>query len=194
MSPSSTDRDTVTGVILAGGRGLRFGGADKGLVEHRGRTLAEHQLALLAPQVSAVLISANRNLERYRGFGVPVVTDLESAWSGPLAGMLAGARTATTPWIVCIPCDTLGLPADTVSRLLGAAQSAGASAAYASDAEGPQYVVCALRADLADALHAALRAGRYAVRAFLFTQNAVAADFRDCALTNANHPEALACT
>lgn len=194
MTSSPISRGAVTGVILAGGRGLRFGGADKGLAEYRGRTLVEHQLALLAPQVSAVLISANRNLERYRAFGVPVVSDLESNWAGPLAGMLAGARTATTPWLVCIPCDTLGLPTDTVERLLRTAQAAGAGAAYAAGAEGPQYVVCALRADLADALQSALDAGRHAVRAFLFAQNAVAADFRDCALTNANRPEALACT
>lgn len=193
MTSSPTSRGAVTGVILAGGRGLRFGGVDKGLVEYRGRTLVEHQLALLTPQASAVLISANRNLDRYRGFGVAVVSDLEPGWAGPLAGMLAAARTAATPWLVCIPCDTLGLPMDTVERLLCAAQSAGATAAYAADAEGPQYAVCALRADLADALQAALDAGRHAVRAFLYAQNAVAANFRDCALTNANRPEALVC-
>lgn len=184
--------DDVTGVVLAGGRGLRFGGADKGLVAYRGRTLAEHQLALLAPQVRCVLISANRNLARYRSFGVEVVTDGQPGWFGPLAGMLAAARRADTPWLVCVACDTLGLPADSVARLIRSACRAGASAAYALADDGPHYTVCALRTDLAGSLQDALAAGRYAVRAFLFSQHAVAADFRDHALVNANVPEALA--
>lgn len=192
MCSASAIRHATTGVVLAGGRGLRFGGADKGLVEYRGRTLAEHQLALLAPQVAATLISANRNLDRYLSFGAAVVTDAPPGGLGPLAGMLAAARRAATPWLVCVPCDTLGLPDDTVARLIGAAQRADVAAAYAAAADGPQYTVCALRTDLCAALQAALDDGRYAVRAFLFAQGAVAADFGDCALVNANQPEALA--
>ena len=54
-------RDAVTGLILAGGRGQRLGGVDKGLQPWRGRPLVDHALARLAPQVSEVMISANRN-------------------------------------------------------------------------------------------------------------------------------------
>ncbi len=43
----------ITGVILAGGRGSRMGGVDKGLQNHRGMPLAMHALLRLQPQVGA---------------------------------------------------------------------------------------------------------------------------------------------
>lgn len=182
----------VTGLVLAGGRGLRFGGVDKGLIEFRGRSLTERQLELLAPQVARVVVSANRNLARYRGFGVEVVGDCVPDWSGPLAGMLAGARSAGTAWIACMPCDMLDAPHDTVARLLVAARAASVPAAYAQGPDGPQYALCLLHTRLVDVLQTALDMGHRAVRDFLHAQGAVAADFRDCALRNVNYPEMLA--
>lgn len=183
----------ITGVVLAGGRGARMNGADKGLIECDGHPLAEQQLVRLRAQTGAQMISANRNLERYRQLGVPVVTDAQPDYAGPLAGMLAALRGAYTPWIACLPCDTLGTPDDLVPRLLDGARSGGARAAYAVDRNGPQYTVCLLHVDLAAALDAALRANRRAVRAFLDEQKAIAVEFRECAFANLNTPEALAC-
>ncbi|HXD26818.1 MAG TPA: NTP transferase domain-containing protein, partial [Propionibacteriaceae bacterium] len=80
----------ITGLVLAGGRGSRMGGVDKGLQEHRGVPLALHALRRLAPQVGRVMLSANRNLEAYRSMGAPVWADEISDYPGPLAGMLAG--------------------------------------------------------------------------------------------------------
>jgi len=54
----------ITGVILAGGRSTRMG-EDKGLVEVNGRPLFEHVAEKLRPHVSEILISCNRNSERY---------------------------------------------------------------------------------------------------------------------------------
>ncbi|MFA5941693.1 MAG: molybdenum cofactor guanylyltransferase MobA [Sinimarinibacterium sp.] len=188
---------SVTGVVLAGGRGLRMNGRDKGLIERDGRTLAERQLEHLRRQTGALIISANRNLDRYRAMGVPVVADAQSdghgPFAGPLAGMLSALRAAHTPWIACLPCDTLGTPADLVRRLLDGATAAGARAAYAVDAHSPQYAVCLLHVDLADALDATLRTNQRAVHAFLSAQHAVAVDFADCAFENLNTPEMLAC-
>ena len=65
-------RDEVTGLVLAGGRGSRMGGVDKGLQLHRGVPLALHAMLRLAPQVGQVMINANRNLGAYESFGVPV--------------------------------------------------------------------------------------------------------------------------
>src|SRR5581483_1360528 len=86
---SARMRPGVTGVVLAGGRGTRMGGADKGLVELHGRPLAAHALDRLRPQVDALLISANRNHDRYAALGAPVIADASSTFDGPLAGMLA---------------------------------------------------------------------------------------------------------
>ena len=59
------DKDDITGLILAGGRGSRMGGVDKGLENHLGMPLAMHALLRLSPQVGEIMINANRNLGAY---------------------------------------------------------------------------------------------------------------------------------
>ncbi|TJY58179.1 molybdenum cofactor guanylyltransferase [Sinimarinibacterium sp. CAU 1509] len=177
---------TVTGVILAGGQGARMGGRDKGLIEYKGRPLVEHQLELLRPQVGALMISANRNLDRYAVYGVPVVSDATPDFRGPLAGMLAALRAARTPWVVCVACDTLGLPGTLVECLLDSAKEENSSAAYVADASGAQYTVCALHTTLADPLDDALRHGRRAVREFLGAQRAARSLLAGTQLHNLN--------
>ncbi|MCH2242904.1 MAG: NTP transferase domain-containing protein, partial [Aquabacterium sp.] len=124
----ANQRAQVTGLLLAGGRGLRMGGADKGLLEHHGRTLAEAVLQRLAPQVGTVLISANRNLERYRQLGArhgaQVISDTVPGHPGPLAGMLAGLQHGQADWLATAACDTPQLPPDLIARLLDAARAA----------------------------------------------------------------------
>ena len=97
--------ETLTGIVLAGGRARRLSGVDKGLVTVGGRPLIAWTLAALAPQVGAVLINANRHLERYAEFGYPVVADAIPDYQGPLAGFLAGMPAARTDWIPTLPCD-----------------------------------------------------------------------------------------
>ncbi|TMS58311.1 molybdenum cofactor guanylyltransferase MobA [Imbroritus primus] len=111
------DRQDVTGLILAGGRGSRMGGVDKGLQPFRGTPLAMHTLLRLAPQTGHLLVNANRNLAAYESFGVPVVTDAVKDFPGPLAGMLAGLQQCETPYMVTAPCDSPLLPTDLVARL-----------------------------------------------------------------------------
>lgn len=98
----------LTGGILAGGEGKRFGGADKGWLEHRGSPFIRHVRDALAPQVSELIISANRNLHRYAALGHAVVTD--DIGRGPAAGLLRLLEAANHPWVVCAPCDALALP------------------------------------------------------------------------------------
>ena len=62
---NSPGKDNITAVVLAGGRGRRLGGQDKGLMELDGRPLIEHILDLVTPQVNAVIINANRNQQVY---------------------------------------------------------------------------------------------------------------------------------
>ncbi len=61
------DRDDITGLILAGGRGSRMGGVDKGLQAHLGMPLAMHAVLRLSPQVGHIMINANRNLAHITG-------------------------------------------------------------------------------------------------------------------------------
>ncbi|HVE54750.1 MAG TPA: molybdenum cofactor guanylyltransferase MobA [Ramlibacter sp.] len=129
------DKNDVTGVILAGGRGSRMGGVDKGLQNFRGMPLALHTLMRLGPQVAEVLINANRNLAAYESFGAQVWPDGISDFAGPLAGFLVGLEHCETELLVTVPCDTPLFPPDLVERLLEALERDGADIAMAAARE-----------------------------------------------------------
>ncbi len=130
-----SDRLKVTGLILAGGRGSRMHGLDKGLQLHDGTALALHVLRRLAPQVGLVAINANRNAEDYAAMGVPIVPDTLPDSPGPLAGFLAGLEQCTTDLLVTVPCDVPMLPIDLVGRLQTALDAEGADLAMAATRE-----------------------------------------------------------
>jgi len=128
-------REEVTGVILAGGRGSRMGGADKGLQNFRGMPMAVFTLMRLAPQVGEVMVNANRNLGAYESFGVPVWPDALADYAGPLAGFLTGLEHCETEYLVTVPCDTPLFPQDLVARLGEALQREDADIAMAAARE-----------------------------------------------------------
>lgn len=131
--------ETITGLILAGGRGSRMAGADKGLQKYRGVPLVQHALQRLAPQVARVAVSANRNLPVYAALGVAVWADDVEGFQGPLAGMLSGLRHCDTGYLAVVPCDSPQFPLDLVARLaLGMRAHAGAEIAVAATAEAGQ--------------------------------------------------------
>jgi molybdenum cofactor guanylyltransferase len=183
---------SVTGLILAGGEGRRMGGADKGLLPFQGRPLVTCAIERLAPQVGTLLLSANRNLDAYRAFGHPVLTDDSSEFLGPLAGLRAGLAACATPWLVTSPCDCPALPADLVERLLAAATAGGAALAVAT-IEGrmqPTFQLC--RRDLLPALDAFLAAGERRVGGWCREMGAVEVAFPDAnAFKNMNNPSDL---
>ena len=163
------DTHDITGLVLAGGRGTRMGGIDKGLQLFRGQPLAQHALARLAPQVGAVLLNANRNLDIYaalgRAYSAPVWPDGLAGhidYAGPLAGFLTGLSHCRTPWLLTVPCDTPLFPTDLAARLLEAAERTGADLAMAAAPETDpdtgtlhwrrQPVFCLLRASLQPSL------------------------------------------
>ena len=112
--------EKISGIVLAGGQGRRMGGVDKGLQPLGGKTMIEHVIARLAPQVDEVLINANRNLECYAAFGYPVIPDVTGGFAGPLAGLQAGLGAANHALVVTAPCDSPFLPLDLVARLRAA--------------------------------------------------------------------------
>jgi molybdopterin-guanine dinucleotide biosynthesis protein A len=147
----------ITGVILAGGRGSRMGGVDKGLQNFNGAPLALATLMRLAPQVGSVMINANRNLAAYESFGVPVWPDVLPDYAGPLAGFLTALERCETPWLVTVPCDTPLFPLDLVARLAQAAQAEDAELAMAAarEADGQlrsQPVFSLMRVELLESL------------------------------------------
>ena len=146
----------ITGLVLAGGRGSRMGGVDKGLQTHAGTPLAMHALLRLAPQVGNVMINANRNLGAYESMGVPVWPDSLADYAGPLAGFLTGLEHCETPYLVTVPCDSPLFPTDLVARLAAALEAADAEIAMAATLEGGalqvQPVFCLMQSGLIESL------------------------------------------
>ncbi|MEE9446682.1 MAG: molybdenum cofactor guanylyltransferase MobA [Arenicellales bacterium] len=99
----------IAAVILAGGKGRRMQGSDKGLLMLNGRTLIEAVLTGITPQVGHVLINANRNFKVYKAYGPPVINDQVSGFLGPLAGihaaMLSLENHAHYTHLLSLPCD-----------------------------------------------------------------------------------------
>ncbi len=195
-TPATLPRADITGVVLAGGRGTRMGGVDKGLQPWHGRPLAQHALERLAPQVGALLVNANRNLDAYAAFGVPVCPDATGDYAGPLAGWLAALEACRTPWLVTVPCDTPNFPLDLVDRLAAAVSAEGADIAMAACVEGGQLrsqpVFCLLRAGLAGHLREHLAAGERKVDRWTARHRCVTVAFDDPqAYANANTADEL---
>ena len=171
----------ITGLILAGGRGERMGGADKGWLMHGGRPLIVSVVERFAPQVGQLLISANRNVERYAALG-EVVVDIDPGgerFAGPLAGVLSGLRRARSEWLAFVPCDAPSLPTDLVARLTRAATDAGAVAACARVNDRMQWVFALVKTSTGDGLAQSIAAGDRAMHDWLESLRAVAVDFDD---------------
>lgn len=185
-------RDDITGLILAGGRGTRMGGTDKGLQPLRGVPMAMHTLMRLAPQTGAMLINANRNLAAYESFGVPVVTDPVPDFAGPLAGMLAGLEQCATGWMVTAPCDSPFLPTDLVERLAQAIEDEGADLAMpvTRDEDGRrqiQPVFCLMPTRMLDSLVAYLNGGGRKIESWAASHRLAEVPFDDAqAFANIN--------
>lgn len=196
MSTPALAREQITGLVLAGGRGSRMGGIDKGLQAHQGMPLALHALLRLAPQVGQVMINANRNLGAYDAFGVPVWPDAVADYPGPLAGFLAGLEHCETPYLVTVPCDTPAFPEDLVPRLADGLVKDGADIAMAATrgAQGLQVqpVFCLLKASLMESLVRFIESGQRKIDRWTAQHRCVEVPFDDdAAFFNANTPEEL---
>jgi molybdopterin-guanine dinucleotide biosynthesis protein A len=184
----------ITGLILAGGMGRRMGGVDKGLVPLDGRPMVAHVLARLSPQVGALVINANQNLERYAAFGYPVVPDEVGGFAGPLAGLHAGMTRAATAYIATAPCDSPFLPADLVARLAAAMTRESAQLAVVHTFAQPHPVFALVECGVRPHLASFLLAGGRKIDAWYATLRVVAVPFDDeeAAFRNINTADELA--
>jgi molybdenum cofactor guanylyltransferase len=180
------DKNQITGILLAGGRGTRMGGVDKGLQLYNGIPLAKHAIQQLQPQVGSLLINANRNLDVYQTWGeqfsADVVVDELADFAGPLAGFLVGLQHCKTPFLVTVPCDTPRFPADLVARLAEALRQNNADIAMVSspDEEGilrHQPVFCLIRHELTESLQAFTATGGRKIGAWAAQHKLVRVDF-----------------
>jgi molybdopterin-guanine dinucleotide biosynthesis protein A len=185
------DRNEITGLILAGGRGSRMGGIDKGLQIHRGAPLALHALLRLSPQVGEVMINANRNLGAYESMGAPVWPDVLPDYPGPLAGFLTGLEHCETPYLVSVPCDSPLFPEDLVARLGTALLAEDAEVSMAAIVEDGelrlQPVFCLMRTGVLESLVRFTGSGQRKIDAWTASLRMATVAFDDAgAFANAN--------
>ena len=190
------DKADITGLILAGGRGSRMGGVDKGLQNHHGVPLALHALMRLTPQVGRIMMNANRNLGAYESMGVPVLCDTLADHAGPLAGVLTGLQRCETPYLVTVPCDSPLFPTDLVARLAQALEATHAQIAMAATLEHGamqlQPVFALMKAEVLESLVRFTQSGQRQIGKWSASLRRVELPFDDAlAFANANTPDEL---
>ena len=186
----------ITGLVLAGGRGSRMGGVDKGLQNFNGSPLALHAVLRLGMQVGEVMVNANRNLAAYESFGTPVWPDADSSYAGPLAGFLTGLERCETPYLVTVPCDSPLFPIDLVERLAQALEAADGEVAMAATMEDGvmqvQPVFCLMKSEVLESLVRFTQGGQRKIDKWTATLRCVEVPFDDAqAFANANTPDEL---
>lgn len=195
----------IAGVLLAGGRGRRMGGADKALLPLAGRPLIAHAAGRLAPQVAALIVNANGDPARFAFLGLPVVADESADFPGPLAGLLAALdwlarRHPACRTLASVSADAPFIPADLVARL-GAAHAAAPERPAVAQSHGRRHHVIGLwPLAAAGEIRAALARGERKAEALVDRLGAVTVPFPDIDIAgrsvdpffNVNTPDDLA--
>jgi molybdopterin-guanine dinucleotide biosynthesis protein A len=179
-----------------------MGGGDKALRLLGQKTLLDHVIDRMRPQVAALVLNANGEPARFARFGLPVVADSVPDFAGPLAGILAGldwaaANRPQCAHIVSVATDAPFLPVDLVARLARGMTNAGAELACAASGGQMHPVIGLWPVSLREALRQAVAAegirkvdqwtARYRLAAVAFPDETPGVD----PFFNANRPKDL---
>ena len=132
-------RETIAGVVLAGGQSRRMGGGDKCLRELAGRSLLSRIVERTRGQVSTLVINANGDPNRFASFELPIASDSVEGFAGPLAGILTGlewtlAHAPACKFVASFACDAPFVPKELVALLARGISEEGADIACAASA------------------------------------------------------------
>lgn len=169
--------DQVTYLILAGGRGQRMNGVDKGLMLWQSRPMVEHILDRLNSPADKIIISANRNQNLYKKYTNTVIADELEDFQGPLAGILSAMQICETPYLLCLPCDSPEPPENMLEQLWSCMQKNHKSSALCHDGERLQPLFGLLSCQHKDTLHDFLQQGRRKVHDFMQLIDPAQCDF-----------------
>lgn len=177
-------------LLLAGGRGQRMGGADKGLQVWQGKPLIAWLHALVRPLTDDLILSCNRNQPLYAPYADHLVCDAEAGFPGPLAGIRAGLQQARHTQLLVLPCDAPLLDLAILQALLAAA---GEQPVVVRQAQQWQPLFSLWPRTLLTDLERAWAAGQRSPLSFLRSVNARTLDFAadDPRLSNLNTPTLL---
>lgn len=179
----------ITAAILAGGQSRRMG-RPKALLPWRGKSLVQHLIDTLSPQVAEVVIAGTPEPALYDALACTVLPDTQ-ADSGPLSGVLAALQHSKTPLLLCVPCDGIVLPPDFIESLVSAMESSGADLVYAKDSQREQQLFVLLKCSLQGSLRDYLEQDGRKVIAWYQSQHYAVADFsaNGFVFANLNDPD-----
>lgn len=183
-------------LLLAGGRGSRLGGRDKGLVEWQQRPLIAWLHDLVRPLTDDLIISCNRNHDAYAAYADRLVPDDDELFQGPLAGIRAGLTVMRHDWLLVLPCDAPLLDLALLQALRAGAAAAPDRPAVVRQGEQWEPLFCCLPKHLQTAVELAWQHGERSPRRLFLGLGAVpvSCEAGDARLANLNTPELLAGT
>ena len=182
--------ESISGIILAGGKARRMGGEDKGLTLLNQRPMVQHVIERLTPQLDTLVISANRNHDAYRQFGYPVISDRDADFQGPLAGIASAIALTETPLVLVSPCDTPLLPENLVTQLHHTLKQSDSTIAVAHDGERLQQLCFLARRSVLGSITALLDRDERRVRVWIDSLNPAVTQFNTpLAFSNINTPK-----
>lgn len=172
-----TNKHIISAVILAGGQGSRLSGLDKGLVTLKEKPLIQHIIERIQPQVSDIIISANRNLGIYSALGFNVYEDDIAGYAGPLAGILKALQQCQNKWLLVVPADSPFIPHDLAIRLSENIHTN--KIAIPHDGKNLQPTFALIHKSLATSLESFLQQGERKARVWMQQQTHTIIDFSD---------------
>lgn len=192
--PLNTQLPACSILLLAGGRGRRMGGQDKGLVEWLGEPLIAHLQRKVRAMTDDLIISCNRNRERYAPFADQLVVDDQSDFPGPLAGIRAGLKAARHTHLLVLPCDVPRIDAALLQSMRETANLNPEKPLMLRHDEHWEPLLCVIPVALLSAFEDAWNAGERSPGRVMRSLGATALQCpdNDPRLANLNTPEALA--
>jgi molybdopterin-guanine dinucleotide biosynthesis protein A len=181
-------------LLLAGGQGQRMGGRDKGLIAWHGEPLIQHLHRLTRPLTDDLIISCNRNMQRYTAYADRLVQDDNDDFHGPLAGIRRALPLARHSWLLVLPCDVPRIDRSLLDALLLAAQEHPRQPVMVRSGEHWQPLLCVIPTLHAAAFEAAWQTGERSPRKVMQQLDPIAVQCPadDPRLANLNTPDLLA--
>ena len=184
-----TDKEQcILGVVLSGGKGIRMGGVNKGLVSFNNRPLFQYAVENLRRITNRILVNSNTEKTTYQELGFQVIDDGDYPYAGPLAGIYAGLKACgdSGGWVAFAPCDQLKLPEYVYRTLLKTAtEQAKPKAVFARDEKDLHPLCCIVPCSLQASLREALDSEELKVQKWM-QANGTVIEFSDVDFANIN--------
>lgn len=180
-------------LLLAGGRGQRMGGQDKGLLLWNGQPLIAHLQRLTRPMTDDLIISCNRNHAQYAPFADQLVSDDSPDFPGPLAGIRAGLAAARYEHLLVLPCDVPNIDVGLLGELCEAARQQPRVPVMVRHGEYWEPLICIIPTSLQIQVEQAWQTGERSPRKIFLQLGGVGVECtaNDPRLANLNTPELL---